>query len=252
MSARDESNQLSGHTALITGGAQRIGKAVTQALAQAGADVVIHYNQSAAAAESLANDIRGAGGQAWSVGGDLSDSSSVPALFETAVAKAGPISILINNASIFPASRLTSFSPEQLQENINVNALAPLLLSRAMANQKLPGHIVNFLDTRVVSYDAEHAAYHISKRMLHTLTRMMALEFAPRIRVNAVAPGVILPPPGKDEAYLNELAKTNPLQTVGALDDIASSVLFLIRTGFITGQIIYVDGGRHMRGATYG
>ena len=247
-----ESDSLSNQTALITGGAQRIGKAVTQALAEAGAGVIIHYNRSGGDAENLAADIRGNGGQAWTVGGDLSDPDAPPKIFADAVDKAGPVSILINNASIFPESRLTEFTPEELQQNINVNALAPLLLSRAFADQGLPGNIVNFLDTRVVSYDAEHAAYHVSKRMLHTLTRMMALEFAPRIRVNAIAPGVILPPEGKDENYLEKLAKTNPLCAVGTLADITGSVLFLIRTGFITGQIIYVDGGRHMRGATYG
>jgi len=95
-------------------------------------------------------------------------------------------------------------------------------------------------------------AYHLSKRMLFALTRMMALEFAPRIRVNAVAPGLIIPPPGQDESFLQRLASTNPLGRHGDPADVADAVLYLVGAGFVTGQVIYVDGGRHMRGAVYG
>jgi len=127
-----------------------------------------------------------------------------------------------------------------------------LQLSRALAAQGRSGQVLNLLDCRILSYDAEHAAYHLSKRMLFSLTRMLALELAPRLRVNAVAPGLILPPPGRDEAYLQALARTNPLQRHGGAGDVVRAALFLMQSGFVTGQVIYVDGGHHMTGRTYG
>ena len=243
---------LAGQTALITGGAKRLGGAVTEALAGAGANVCIHYRNSGEEAAELAERLRGRGGQAWTVRCDLSDTEDVATLLPRITKEAGDIDILVNNASIFPESTLMEFTENDFHENVNVNALAPLLLGRALAGQGGGGHIINFLDTRIVSYDRAHAAYHISKRILFTLTRMMALEFAPGIRVNAIAPGLILPPEGKTEAYLEQYTHTNPMQTYGDPKDIADTVLFLLTTGFITGQTIYVDGGRHMKGAAYG
>ena len=244
--------RLAGHTALITGGAKRLGRAVTEALAGAGADVCIHYGHSADDAAGLAGRVRGLGRRAWTVQCDLADAEGVAGLLPRAMEEAGDVDILINNASIFPESTLMDFTEHDLRENINVNALAPLILGRTFAGRGKAGHIINFLDTRIVSYDKAHAAYHLSKRMLFTLTRMMALEFAPAIRVNAIAPGLILPPEGKTQAYLEQYAHTNPMQTYGNPRDIADTVLFLLTTGFITGQTIYVDGGRHMKGAVYG
>ncbi|MFP4172827.1 MAG: SDR family oxidoreductase [Candidatus Hydrogenedentota bacterium] len=243
---------LAGHTALITGGAKRLGRAVTEALAGAGADVCIHYRNSADEAAELAGRLRGQGRQAWTARCDLADSEDVAAFLPRVIKEAGAVDILINNASIFPESTLMDFTAEEFHENVSVNALAPVLLGRAFAKRAQAGHIINFLDTRIVSYDRTHAAYHLSKRTLFTLTRMMALEFAPAIRVNAIAPGLILPPEGKTEAYLEQYAHTNPMQTYGSPEDIADTVLFFLKTGFITGQIIYVDGGRHMKGGTYG
>ena len=126
------------------------------------------------------------------------------------------------------------------------------MIARAFGAQGIEGVIVNFLDTRIEDYDRKHAAYHLSKRMLYTLTRMMAIEFAPLVRVNAVAPGLILPPPGKDESYLAQLAHTNPLGRYGDPSHIVEAVLFLVRNDFVTGQVVFVDGGRHLKGKMYG
>ncbi|MFP4057027.1 MAG: SDR family oxidoreductase [Candidatus Brocadiia bacterium] len=243
---------IAGKTALVTGGARRIGRAVCLALAGEGARLVVHYGTSGDEAEALAASLREDGGQASTVQADLSDPAQAQGLFARAVELAGPIDILVNNAAIFPPSRLPDFSAQELGRNVQINAMAPLQLGRALAAQGRQGAIVNFLDTRITSYDARHAAYHLSKRMLFTLTRMMALEFAPAVRVNAVAPGVILPPPGQDESYLEGMAETNPLRRIGSPELIADAVLFLLRSGFVTGQVLYVDGGRHMRGMTYG
>jgi hypothetical protein len=108
------------------------------------------------------------------------------------------------------------------------------------------------LDTRAFDHDPRHFAYHLSKRTLFSLTRIMAAEFAPKIQVNAIASGLILPPEGKDESYLASLAHTNPMQRYGGPRDITEAVLFLLRSTFITGQVIHVDGGRHLKGAFYG
>ncbi len=242
---------LSGQTVLVTGGAKRLGRAVALRLAQAGADVIVHCLRSVVEAEAVAGEIRALGRQAWVKQADLEDAAQAEAMFDRARRAAGKVDILVNSAAIFPQGRLADLAAAELERNLRVNALAPLVLGRALARSG-GGCIVNLLDSRMTDYDAEHVAYHLSKRMLHDLTRMMALEFAPRVRVNAVAPGLILPPPGADEGYLERFKTSNPLQSYGSPADVAEAVLFLARGGFITGQVIFVDGGRHMRGAVYG
>ena len=243
---------LTGKTALVTGGARRLGRATALALAGCGADVVVHYCTSADEAGETAEAIRAAGRRAWVVQADLSDTNAADALGARAVEAAGGIDILVNNASPFPASRVLGFTAADLAESVQVGAMAPLQLARALAVGGRASDIVNFLDCRIVDYDRAHAAYHLAKRMLFSITRMLALELAPRVRVNAVAPGLILPPPGADESYLAAHAHTNPLERHGEARDVTGAVLFLLRSGFITGQVIYVDGGRHMKGCVYG
>ncbi len=237
--------------ALVTGAAKRLGRAIALGLARAGADVAIHYHLSAENAGTLAEEIRALGRRAWLFPADLSGDEAAIHLAGSVHEIAGPIDILINNASLYPEDRLNDLSETALLQNVRVNAWAPFALARAMAAQGRPGNVVNFLDTRMRDYDARHVAYHLSKRMLFSMTRMMALEFAPRVRVNAIAPGLVLPPPGKTESYLSELAPTNPLNTHGDADDVVRAVRFLIESPFITGQVIYVDGGRHMLGGLY-
>lgn len=249
----DDSISLAGKTALVTGASKRLGRATALALAEAGAHVVVHYNHSAAAAESAVRAIRALGVQAWPVQGELRGRASGEELVKHAVATAGPIHFLVNNASIFPASRLAELDDESLQANLAVNTMAPFGAALAFAEQlDDEGGIVNFLDTRYLDFDEKHVAYHLSKRSLFALTRMLAVELAPRIQVNAVAPGLVLPPPGEDAAYLESLHHTNPLGRHGSAQGIADAVLFLLRSGFVTGQVIFVDGGRHMKGAFYG
>jgi len=243
---------LEGKTALVTGGARRLGRAVSWALAEHGANVAVHYRTSANEAEALAAAIRQLNVMSWAIAADLGDCAQAAALFSRVVDLAGPVDVLVNNAAIFLESRLCEVSAEDIQSNLNVNALAPLLISREFAAQGREGAIVNFLDTRMVDYDHNHVAYHLGKRTLFALTRMMALEFAPKLRVNAVAPGLILPPEGENESYLEDLASTNPLNRYGAADDVVEAVLFLLRSRFITGQVIFVDGGRHIKGSVYG
>ena len=247
----DKPTKLSGKVALVTGAAKRIGRSTALALARSGADVVVHYNTSAAEAEALLGSIRGLGRRAWAIQADLAQPDEAEGLVAMAVEQAGPVDILVNNAAIFAESRLRDFRPEELLENVSINALAPLLAGRAFAAQGRGGAIVNLLDSRITDYDRTHAAYHLTKRMLLTLTRMMALEFAPAVRVNAVAPGAILPPPGREDDNMAAAAAGNLLGRCGTPEEVADAVLFLLTNEFVVGQVIYVDGGRHMRGRTY-
>ncbi len=243
---------LLGSCALVTGASQRLGRATVEMLAREGLDVAVHYGRSEDEAAELAGWVRDQGRRSVHLRADLRDPGQTEALVARAREALGPVDVLINNASIFPESALRSMSVDDVADNVQVNALAPLLLSRAFAGQTEQGSIVNLLDCRIVDYDAKHAAYHLSKRMLYSLTKMMALEFAPQVRVNGVAPGLILPPPGEDEAYLDRLAHTNPMQARGHAGDIVRTIAFLLDSPFVTGQVIYVDGGRHLKGCVYG
>jgi NAD(P)-dependent dehydrogenase (short-subunit alcohol dehydrogenase family) len=129
--------------------------------------------------------------------------------------------------------------------------MVPFFLSKGLKDSGNLLSVVNLLDTRIQDYDKNHVSYHLSKRGLMSLTKMTALEWAPQVRVNAVAPGLILVPEGEGEDYLKKLANTNPMQTVGNVGNITDAILFLIRNEFVTGQIIYVDGGRHLKGRVY-
>lgn len=242
---------MKGQKALITGAAKRIGRAIACRFAEESIDVILHYNKSGKAAEELKIILEKTGVRAWIFQASLSCPDEAEELFQKAVSTCGPIDYLINNASLFRKDTLTTFTVQGLFENISVNALAPLLLSRKFAGQNRKGKIINLLDARITDYDDEHAAYHLSKRMLYDLTRLMALEFAPGITVNAVAPGLILPPPGQGTGFLEKMKHTNPLHTYGTLKEITDAVMFLIKAEFITGQVIYVDGGRHLKGCVY-
>jgi NAD(P)-dependent dehydrogenase (short-subunit alcohol dehydrogenase family) len=237
---------LEGKAARVTGAAKRLGRAVAEELAAQGADVVIHYGRSGEAADELAGQLARAGGKAWAVGADLAQPEQVEQLVPRALEQTGRLDVLVNSASVFPADSLQEATLETAIENLRVNAWAPFALTRAFARHAGRGAVVNFLDTRVDGFDWKHVSYILSKHALLLLTRMTALEFAPKMRVNGVAPGLILPPPGEDESYLEKLAGTVPLRRHGNAADITEAVLYLLRSEFVTGQVLFVDGGRHL------
>ena len=243
---------LAGQTALVTGAGRRLGRAVVLALARAGANVAIHYRVSGAEAEETAAEASLLGARTWLFEADLSTPAGAEELVQRAAAETGGLDMLVNNASMFDECAFADSSAEAVLENVNVNALAPMCAARAFAAQQRPGAIVNMLDAMVADYDRKHVPYHLAKRMLLTLTNIMAIEFAPLVRVNAVAPGLVLPPEGKGADYLESLRHTNPLNRHGSADCVADAVLYLLRAGFVTGQTLYVDGGRHLRGSVYG
>ena len=247
-----QQSPLAGKRALVTGASKRLGRAVSLALAAEGVHVAVHYRNSEAEARQLAAEIIEHGVESWLFQADLRRTDQTDALFSSAQNEAGSIDILVNNAAIFPSDTLNSVNETSIESNIRINAVAPVLLSKRFTEQNREGAILHFLDARVLDYDKEHVSYHLSKRMLYSLTRIMAIEYAPRVRVNAVAPGLVLPPEGKDEGYLRELAHTNPLGAHGTAKDVTDAALFLIKSRFITGQVIFVDGGRHLKGSVYG
>lgn len=238
---------LEGQVALITGAARRIGRATAIALAREGVNVVVHYNTSEDEARELIDELGEHGVKSWIIQADLVEREECETLIDRTLVLAGRLDILVNNASIFPVDKLDNIELESVMSNIQVNAWAPFVLSRSFAQQVGSGKIINLLDSRITGYDWSHVGYILSKHVLAVLTRMMALEYAPEITVNAVAPGLILPPPGKNHSYLDQLTTTVPLKRHGEPEDIADTVAFLAKGEFITGEVIYVDGGRHLK-----
>ena len=232
---------------MVTGGAKRLGLAVSARLAAEGMNVIIHYNHSAREAETLAEYLRKSGVKAWSLAADLNDPQALDWLVEKAWDLSGGFSILINNASVFEKGSSEQMTQADFERHMLSNAWSPFALSRAFARKAGSGQIINMLDARVRGYNFTHVAYHLGKRALEYLTRHMALELAPAFRVNAVAPGVILPPAGEDQDYLERLKDTVPLKKTGHPSDIAEAVVYLLANDFITGQTLNVDGGRHLR-----
>ncbi len=238
---------LKGRTALITGASKRIGRALAIALAEEGVHIIAH-DRKARETETVkvCGEVEDCGAKSWKVLADLEQPADYESLIAQALQTAGSLDILVNNASIFSPATLRDVGWSDLTRNLQVNAWAPFVLSREFARLVPRGGIINLLDTKIEGGDRSHVAYILSKQALASLTRMCALEFAPAITVNAVAPGLILPPTGKDEEYLNQLAKTLPLKRHGGPGDIADAAIYLLKSEFVTGQIIYVDGGRHL------
>ena len=239
---------LKGQTALVTGAARRIGEAIATALAEPQVNIVIHYRDSEWRAQALRQSLTAREVQAFCVKADFAKPEETDSLIERARAEAGPIHILVNNASEFHPEPLDAMTHTSLIHNVTVNSWAPFALTRAFARQANNGRVVNFIDAQVAGSDLTHASYILSKHLLATLTAMTALQYAPGITVNAVAPGLILPPEGRDESYLAGLSRSLPLKRHGGLQDIVRAVLFLLESDFVTGEVISVDGGRHLIG----
>ncbi len=245
--------KLKGKVALVTGASKRIGRALAIALAEEGVHIVAHDRRNLEADTiKVCSEVVECGAKSWPVMADLEKPEEYETLIARALRAAGSLDILVNNASIFLPSTIMDVGFGDVMQHVHVNAWTPFVLSREFSRLVKRGKIVNLLDTKITGNDREHVAYILSKHALSSLTRMCALEFAPDITVNAVAPGLILPPAGKDEAYLDRLAQTVPLKRHGGPDDIAEAVLYLLRSDFVTGQTIYVDGGRHLLEAANG
>jgi len=235
--------------ALVTGAGDRIGAAIAKALSRAGHAVIIHYNRDADGARQVQADIAAAGGTAAIVQADLMDRTHRASLLSRASAPFGPLSVLINNASIFEPDSLNDLDETLWDSHFAIHAEAPIFLARDFAAQ-LPadstGNIVNIIDERVLHTSPAYFSYTLSKSVLWTATRTLAQTLAPAIRVNAIGPGPVLPHSRQSQPQFEASVQALPLQANAGPDDIAQGVLMLLATRSMTGQMIALDGGEHL------
>lgn len=242
--------ELTGRVAIVTGGGKRIGQALCIALAKAGCSVVVHYSHSADEAQGTIDQITALGQDAVGVAANFQDpAAAAPVVIEAAHKRFGRADILVNSAAIFSAASLASTTEADWDRHFAINLKAPAFLCREFAARHEAGRpavIVNIADWRGLRPVPGHFAYTLTKTGVVALTRILAVELAPDIRVNAVAPGAILPPPNAGPAYLERLASQVPLKRHGDPDDIANAVLYLLASDFVTGEVLCVTGGEEL------
>lgn len=241
--------ELEGRVAIVTGGAVRLGKALALALAREGVRLAIHYNQSSGPAEQTALEIKELGSDAVAIQADLSQAAQATLVVEGAASHFGQVDILVNSAAIFEPADLVHTTEATWDRHFAINLKAPFFLSQAFAvhvGKKRPGRVVSIADWRGLHPDSGYLAYSLTKAGVLAMTKALALALAPNIQVNAIAPGAILPPPGRGQDYMDSLAENIPLRRVGSPDEIAKALLFLLRSEFVTGETIFVTGGEHL------
>lgn len=241
--------------ALVTGAARRIGRAITLHLAAHGWDVVLHHRGSAADAEGTAADARALGAQAWLVAADLADDAACEALVPAAVARAGRLDAVVNNASLFSYDDVASFNGPNAERHFRANTTPAVLLARALhahlaarGGSDGRGCVVNLLDQKLVNPNPDYFSYTLSKAALAEATVMLAQALAPVLRVCGISPGVTLVSGPMDEAEFAAAHRLTPLQRSSTPDDIAAAVRFLLESPAITGTTLLVDGGQHLLG----
>ncbi len=241
--------ELCGKAAIVTGGAVRLGKALALALGEEGVRVGVHYGSSAGPAEAVVGQIKDMGSDAVAIQADLSQPAEVSSIVERAAAHFGQVDFLVNSAAIFEPGNWDDTTEANWDRHFAINLKSPFFLSQAFAAQVglgRPGHIVNIADWRGARPGADHVAYTLTKAAIIAMTRSLALALAPNIQVNAIAPGLILPPPGQDQADLERKASQVPARRVGSPQEIARAMVFLLRSDFVTGDLIFVTGGEHL------
>ncbi len=239
--------ELKGKNALITGSGIRLGRAIALALAAEGCNLALHYHHSAEEVHEVQTAALSMGVQAEIFQADLSDPNQLQQLIQAVTTAFGHIDILINNAGVYLKGKGMETTPEILDQVFKINLFAPLLLTRAFA-QQLPegfeGKVINISDAKVFRHQPDHFAYRLTKNSINEMTALFALELAPTITVNAIAPGVMLPLAGHEDADLQDLAeKRIPLKRIGSPEITAENVLHILHQDFMTGTVIRIDGG---------
>ncbi|MEQ8747841.1 SDR family oxidoreductase [Pyruvatibacter sp.] len=236
-------------TALVTGGAKRIGRALVEGLAADGWAVAIHYGSSADAAAALAADIEAQGGKAVALQADLTDAGALESLIREATTALGPLGLLINNASLFEEDTAHTVTPERFDAHMAINLRAPLLLSQAFAAQ-LPddalGNIINIIDQRVWRLTPRFMSYTASKAALWTVTQTLAQALAPNIRVNGIGPGPALRNDRQNPDDFEAQVRAVPLSRGPDMAEFRRTVRFIVETPSLTGQMLALDGGQHL------
>lgn len=235
--------------ALVTGAARRLGREVALGLARAGWDIAVHYGRSAGDALATVDEILALGQRAVAVQADLADEAATAAMFDAARQALGPIGCLVNNASRFDFDRPEAFGYAALDEHMRPNLAAPLLLARRLHDRLAPGEcgvVVNLLDQKLDNLNPDFFSYTLTKAALAAATRMMAMAFAPRVRVVGVSPGITLVSGDQTEAGFERAHRMTPLGASSTPRDIVDAVVFLAQAPAITGVNLLVDGGQHL------
>ncbi len=234
--------------ALVTGAGVRVGRVIAETLVRSGYDVAAHFHSSAEGAEAVVEAARAAGGTGIALRADLADPAAAAELVGGAAEGLGGLDLLVNSAAIFPRGRPEEVTLETWERVFAINVRAPFLCSRAAAERMTEnGSIVNIADVAAFEGWATYAPYAATKAAVVSLTRSLALAWAPRIRVNAVAPGPVLLPPGSTEADRRRAVAHTVLGRLGTPGDVAQAVLYLDGAPFVTGEVVRVDGGEHLR-----
>ncbi|MDY0287516.1 MAG: SDR family oxidoreductase [Sphaerochaeta sp.] len=233
---------------VITGAARRVGRALSHHLAQEGYTVVLHCNTSLDEAHGLQQELQAIGHESQVVQGDLTDLTGLEALFERFVDCFGQVDALVNSASVFHTLSLEETTVERWQADMALHAGAPFFLSKMLyqhiRKREKTGAVVNITDTQLSSPPANRPSYYLSKATLTHQTTLLAKALAPLVRVNAVAPGLVLS--NGEDAYFTKMEKILPLQKTGTPSDICEAVSYLLSASFVTGVTIAVDGGHHL------
>ncbi len=234
--------------AVVTGGAVRVGRAIAERLAAAGYDLVLHYHSSAEAARAVSRRLRDLGAAVEPVRADLTRPEQIGLPFEAADSAFGGLDLLVNSAAVFPRSNPLETTVGDWDQVFALNARAAYFCAQEAARRMEAGAIVNIVDTGADQAWPAYVPYVASKAALASVTRGLAAAFAPHIRVNAVAPGpVLLPEDASGEAERDAVAELTALGRVGSPEDVADAVLYLARADYVTGEILRVDGGQHLR-----
>jgi NAD(P)-dependent dehydrogenase (short-subunit alcohol dehydrogenase family) len=237
---------LEGRVALVTGGARRVGRTITLALARAGADIIVNYNESADEADVVVDELAAMGRQGTAVQADVSTEQGRFDLIEAASTEFGRLDVLINNAALFERKAFADITLEDWRRVIGVNLEAPFFLTQAAAPMlgQNDGCIINICDLSAIQAWPSYAHHAVSKAGLLHFTRVIARALAPAVRVNAVIPGTVLPPDDFDGQDNAGGPDRRAVRREGRPEDVADAVLYLVRAEFVTGESIVVDGGR--------
>jgi pteridine reductase len=241
--------ELAGRVALVTGAGRRVGRALAVALGARGMHVIVHYNSSSAGAEETVRLVMRAGGSAETRGADLGDTHEAVRLVDQALAARGSLDVLVNSAAVMRRTPVGETSASDWDEMFALNVRAPYFLSQraAPALRAARGSIVNIADLAAFETWPAYVPHGITKSAVVQMTRALARVLAPEVRVNAIAPGVVLLPQGWSDEDAERLRATTPLARLGSPEDVAGAMLFLLDAGYVTGEVITVDGGRHVR-----
>jgi pteridine reductase len=235
--------------ALVTGAGQRVGRAIAETLAARGWRVALHHHASREGAVEAVQGIRARGGEAEAFAADLRNPAEIEAMIGAVAHNVGALDLLVNSAASMERTPIGAVTGEAFDQIIALNLRAPFLLAQAASRVMRDGaSIVNIADHMATEPWPDYAVHGIAKAGVIAMTRHLASELAPRLRVNAVAPGFVLAPPGSDPAFADKFAEATPLKRIGSPADVADAVCYFADATYVTGETLFVDGGRHVRG----